>query len=97
AAGVFDRREHRPRAVLVGGEPIASGLWQQLLDTDGIAFHNLYGPTEATVDAALCRIAPPRLIARLGGALAGVQVHIVDDTLRPVEPGVVGELCIAGA
>jgi non-ribosomal peptide synthetase component F len=56
---------------------------------------NTYGPTEATVIATCADLHPgePVTIER---AVPGYRVLLLDDSLRPVAPGVVGETCIGG-
>lgn len=61
---------------------------------------NNYGPTECTVVATSGIVAsepgrdrPPSI----GKAIDGVEVHVLDATLRPVAPGVEGEIWISGA
>ncbi|MET8014843.1 amino acid adenylation domain-containing protein, partial [Streptomyces sp. NPDC005266] len=63
----------------------------------GRAFHNEYGPTENTVDVT-CWTAPAELpgTVSLGGPIANVRVYVLDEFLRPVPPGVTGELYVAG-
>ncbi|MFF4764786.1 amino acid adenylation domain-containing protein, partial [Streptomyces sp. NPDC001292] len=63
----------------------------------GRAFFNEYGPTEATVDVT-CWTAPDALpdAVSLGGPIANVRVYVLDEWLRPVPPGVTGELYVAG-
>ncbi|KJS57647.1 hypothetical protein VM95_38345, partial [Streptomyces rubellomurinus] len=58
---------------------------------------NVYGPTESTVAATvsgsgLSGSATPSL----GKAVLGTRLYVLDPGLRPVVPGVVGELYIAG-
>jgi amino acid adenylation domain-containing protein len=57
-----------------------------------------YGPTEATVfstlHAASSQHSPERM--PLGSALTGVRIHVLDDQLRRVPDGEVGELYIGG-
>ncbi|MCO5973403.1 non-ribosomal peptide synthetase [Actinoallomurus soli] len=83
--------------VLVGGEALPSGLARALLDR-GCAVRNLYGPTETTIWSTGTEIdqataaRPP-----IGRPLANTRVYILDDALRPVPPGVPGELYIAGS
>src|SRR5690606_33638767 len=60
--------------------------------------HNLYGPTEAAVDvsywpaSAEDRSAP----VPIGFPVWNTRLHVLDARLRPLPPGVVGELYIAG-
>jgi len=61
--------------------------------------YNNYGPTECTVLATsgLVRSAvdtakPPAI----GRPIPGAEVHIVDEQMQPVSPGMPGELCIGG-
>jgi amino acid adenylation domain-containing protein len=94
----------RMKAVLFGGETLdtapvrrtwAHGRPQQLL--------HVYGPTETTTFATAHRIteadvaeAASRRIP-IGRAIAATQVLVLDATMRPVPPGVVGEVYIGGA
>jgi amino acid adenylation domain-containing protein/non-ribosomal peptide synthase protein (TIGR01720 family) len=61
-------------------------------------FHNEYGPTEVTVDVTSWTC-PPRIPdeVSLGRPIANVQVFVLDEFLRPVPPGVLGELYVTGA
>lgn len=61
---------------------------------------NAYGPTECADDVAhhVVRTAPPLDAARvpIGTPIDGVTLHVLDDALRPVPVGEVGELCVGG-
>lgn len=61
---------------------------------------NLYGSTECTSNA-LCYEVPDRDLVGdrvpVGTPIDNVSAFIVDETLKEVAPGAVGELCIAGA
>ncbi|MEV4021180.1 amino acid adenylation domain-containing protein, partial [Nonomuraea angiospora] len=65
----------------------------------GVAVFNGYGPTEATTFAARYRVPAGFTggIVPIGGPMAGVWLRVLDDGLRPVAPGVAGELYVAGA
>ncbi|MFT4124653.1 MAG: amino acid adenylation domain-containing protein [Gordonia sp. (in: high G+C Gram-positive bacteria)] len=81
------------RLVFVGGEPLP----QALADRWSARFRlvNVYGPTEATVTATAAVQQPGRPV-RIGRPLDGVGCRILDGHLRPVPPGVVGELYLLG-
>ncbi|MET8803367.1 amino acid adenylation domain-containing protein [Streptomyces sp. NPDC004546] len=56
---------------------------------------NLYGPTEATIAATAGRLVPGAP-SHVGTALANTRTYVLDQWLRPVPPGVAGELYLAG-
>lgn len=58
---------------------------------------NLYGPTEATIFASGHRLDGARGDSvPIGKPVYGARLEVLDTTLRPVVPGVVGELYISG-
>ncbi|MET8091479.1 amino acid adenylation domain-containing protein [Micromonospora sp. NPDC005220] len=79
---------------LTGGEALASDLARRLVTLDGLVL-NLYGPTEITVAATGTEIDGAAPVT-IGGPIAGARVYVLDPALRPVPPGVPGELYIAG-
>ncbi|WP_326841079.1 amino acid adenylation domain-containing protein [Streptomyces sp. NBC_01558] len=91
------------RAVLCGGEPLPVSLTERVEQRWGVDVHNLYGPTETTIDAVAHRwkagsaaVAGEGTVP-IGGPVDNIRVHVLDTALRPVPPGVTGELYIAGA
>ncbi|MER8187219.1 amino acid adenylation domain-containing protein [Kitasatospora sp. NPDC094015] len=93
--GLLDSAEHRPLLFLVGGEAVGEALWTRIRETEGVLGHNFYGPTEYTVDtlgAALDESPTPFV----GRPIGNTRVYVLDARLRPVPPGVPGELYIAG-
>lgn len=94
--GLFETRRRRPHVVALGGEALGEQLWEQLAALRDISVWNLYGPTETTVDSVMGRVtfgASPHL----GSSVAGSRARVLDARLKPVAPGVTGELYIAGA
>ncbi|MEU5523806.1 non-ribosomal peptide synthetase [Streptomyces sp. NPDC047860] len=86
-----------PLRLLVGGEPMTSALWAELTTLGarrGIRAWNLYGPTECTVDTTAAAVSGSD--PHLGEPLPGVRCHVLDEWLRPVPAGEVGELFVAG-
>ncbi|MFG3191577.1 amino acid adenylation domain-containing protein [Streptomyces omiyaensis] len=80
--------------VLTGGEALPAPL-AGLLTAHAAQVVNLYGPTETTIWSTLADVAdaPPPSI---GTPLANQRVRVLDPALRPVPPGVAGDLWIAG-
>ncbi|GLW12940.1 hypothetical protein Misp01_80680 [Microtetraspora sp. NBRC 13810] len=90
ACGLLTEGGHRPAVVAVGGEAVPEPLWTRLRETPGLVARDLYGPTECTVDAYV------RREDGTGGPPLGDRVYLLDGMLRPVPPGVTGELYLAG-
>jgi amino acid adenylation domain-containing protein len=63
----------------------------------GRRFFNAYGPTEVTVCASWAECAGGEGTPPIGRALTNTQVYVLDGALRPVPPGVAGELYVGGA
>ncbi|BDH12172.1 non-ribosomal peptide synthase/polyketide synthase [Streptomyces hygroscopicus] len=94
-AGLLTDPRHHPRLLMLGGEAVGPALWRDLAALPDVAAYNFYGPTECTVDALACRIdGTGRPV--VGRPLANVRAHVLDHRLRPVPPGVGGELYLAG-
>ncbi|MEU9575642.1 amino acid adenylation domain-containing protein, partial [Streptomyces massasporeus] len=95
-AGLVRDPGTRPRILALGGEAVGTALWRELADTPGVTGYNLYGPTETTVDALTTRTTET---ARplIGRPVTNACAYVLDERLRPVVPGVAGELYLAGA
>ncbi|MFC5143639.1 amino acid adenylation domain-containing protein, partial [Streptomyces aureoversilis] len=81
------------RSVVVGGEACSVDLVRRW--SAGRRMTNLYGPTETTVSATISRPLSGESYP-IGAPLAGTRTYVLDEFLRPVAPGVRGELYIAG-
>ncbi|MEC3914683.1 thioester reductase domain-containing protein [Nocardia sp. CDC160] len=95
AAGLLAPGAYRPGVLALGGEAVGQALWSALREAPDIDVYNLYGPSEATVDATWARLADTE-IPVIGSAVSGVRSEVLDERLRPVPPGVPGELYLAG-
>ncbi|WP_338675067.1 amino acid adenylation domain-containing protein [Streptomyces sp. SCSIO 30461] len=96
AHGLLATPESTPATLVLGGEAVPDALWQRIQAEPAVSGHNFYGPTECTVEALTVRMtaAPTPVIGR---PLDNVRAYVLDRRLRPVPPGVTGELYIAGA
>ena len=87
--------------LVIGGEALTG---EQLVAWraahPGVAVINEYGPTEATVGCVAARIAPgepvPAGPVPIGTPTWNTRALLLDAALRPVPPGVVGELYVTG-
>ncbi|MFC4065338.1 non-ribosomal peptide synthetase, partial [Actinoplanes subglobosus] len=93
-AGLLDG-EHRPAIVALGGEAADPRIWQALRDADGVTGVNLYGPTECTVDTLMAWVADSETPS-VGRPIGNTSAYVLDSWLRPVLPGVAGELYLSG-
>ncbi|WP_169823294.1 non-ribosomal peptide synthetase, partial [Aldersonia kunmingensis] len=82
-------------SVVVGGDVCSPDLVARF---GAVArFHNSYGPTETTIVTTLTAPLTDPNAVTLGGLLPGVRALVLDARLRPVAPGVLGELYLAGS
>ncbi|MET9398881.1 amino acid adenylation domain-containing protein, partial [Kitasatospora sp. NPDC002965] len=86
---------HRPPVLLLGGEGVPPDLWAELRGHPDVRVVNYYGPTEFTVDALVAGTADADGPV-IGRPLDNTRAHVLDARLRPVPPGVPGELYLAG-
>ena len=83
--------------VMTGGEALSPALAAALTGA-AAKVSNLYGPTETTIYSVGVDLAPDHTgTPPIGRPLAGNRALLLDPALRPVPPGVVGELYLAGA
>ncbi len=91
-----DWQGHRAITMLCGGEALPRVLADRLIDK-GAALWNVYGPTETTVWSSAWRVEAGEAAISIGSPIANTRFYVLDDQLRPVPIGVVGELFIGGA
>ncbi|WP_276568220.1 non-ribosomal peptide synthetase [Xanthomonas euroxanthea] len=104
AVDEFRRLALHLRLVIFGGEALRfSGLrrWIERHGDTTPELVNMYGITETTVHVTQRRVvdvdAQQQPASLLGQALPHLAIHILDESLRPVEDGTPGELYVAGA
>ncbi|MEU8652065.1 amino acid adenylation domain-containing protein [Streptomyces sp. NPDC048737] len=85
------------RWIEVAGEAFPAALANRVVDLlPGCGVHNLYGPTEASVEVTAWQHVPGADRVPIGTPVWNTQVYVLDAALRPVAPGVAGELYLAG-
>ncbi len=95
-AGLLGAGGHGPAVLALGGEAISEAMWAQLRALPGLSTYNLYGPSECTIDAMSCRVGE-HARPTIGVPAGNMRAYVLDDWLRPVGTGTVGELYLAGA
>jgi amino acid adenylation domain-containing protein len=87
------------RRTVCAGETLPPELRDRFAELGGSGLHNLYGPTETTVYSTFrdCSGDAPGSALPIGRPMANTRVFVLDRFLRPVPPGVEGELYVAGA
>ncbi|KDF01162.1 amino acid adenylation protein [Mycolicibacterium aromaticivorans JS19b1 = JCM 16368] len=82
-------------ALIIGAEACPTTLMDQW--APGRVMINAYGPTETTVDVALSSpLTAGSGAVPIGPPISGAALFVLDGWLRPVPPGAVGELYVAG-
>ncbi len=85
------------RWVQVSGEAVPAALLDRFTGHFTAEFHNLYGQTETSEVAAWeGRTSPSLVRVPIGRQIGLYRLFVLDEALRPVPPGVPGELCVAG-
>ncbi|MFE9450309.1 amino acid adenylation domain-containing protein [Streptomyces sp. NPDC006739] len=83
------------RTLVVGAEACPGELVARW--APGRRMANAYGPTESTVCATISAPLSGDQAPPVGRPVAGTRARVLDAWLRPVPPGAVGELYLAGA
>jgi amino acid adenylation domain-containing protein len=99
--------EHDPdllssvRTLLVGGDVVSPAAVATALDhVDSDTVLHMYGPTESTLYATyepVWVVDPHSASLPIGRPVGNTTAYVVDEALRPVPPGMPGELVLGGA
>lgn len=92
------------RFLFCGGDvlPMATlRLFEEKFGGRGVTLMNQYGPTEAAVDVSCWRNEEQRLpdevsSVPIGKGISNARLYVLDEEMKPVPQGVVGELYIGG-
>jgi amino acid adenylation domain-containing protein len=89
------------REVITGGDVVSPGAVRRVLQTcPHTRVRATYGPTETTLFATDHPIGRDEDLSRgvpIGRPLDNTRAYVLDEALEPVDPGVVGELYLAGS
>ncbi|MFF4599723.1 amino acid adenylation domain-containing protein [Amycolatopsis sp. NPDC001319] len=87
--------------VWTGGEAVSVDAVRRVREVcPDLDIINAYGPAENTTFAtvhAVTQVSPNQTTVPIGRPVAGTQIYVLDERLRPVPVGVAGELCVAGS
>lgn len=84
------------RHLFSAGEALPATLAEELIGNVDTLW-NAYGPTETTVCGLCTEVRPPyRDPLPIGVPIPGFQAHVLDENLRQVPEGRLGELCLSG-
>lgn len=86
------------RHVWCGGEVLTPGLFARFRRQLATTLYHGYGPAEATIGVShvIYRNTAERIATSIGRPNPHTQLYVLDDDMRPVPPGVGGELYAAG-
>ncbi|GAC66290.1 amino acid adenylation domain-containing protein, partial [Gordonia soli] len=85
------------RLLFTSGEALTVPTAQSVLAAlPAIGLHNLYGPTEAAVDVTGHQVLAGETTVPIGRPVPNTTAMVLDNRLRPVPPGVAGELYLGG-
>jgi amino acid adenylation domain-containing protein len=92
-------RDTSLRRIICSGEALSGKVAARCAAALDADLYNMYGPTEASIGFTFRRYRPGGRAAAsvpVGRPIANMRVYLLDDRLRPVPAGVVGELYAAG-
>jgi amino acid adenylation domain-containing protein len=94
--------EHFPktdlRVICCGGEVLPSKLASEFIEKTGARILNVYGPTETVILASVfeCKKEMNYAVLPIGRPIDNTQIYVVDNQLKLLPVGVIGEIVISG-
>ncbi|QJC51349.1 amino acid adenylation domain-containing protein [Paenibacillus albicereus] len=88
----------RLSVLMIGAEPLAPSLLAKLREATDACIFNLYGPTETTVWTSVQEVTalPSGETITIGTPIGGAHMLVLNNKLKLVPTGVIGEICIGG-
>ncbi len=87
--------ETTPVKVICGGEALPMELAQRILNFAS-SLWNVYGPTETTIWSTIKQITADDQVISIGRPIDNTSIYILDESLKLLGPGIVGEIYIGG-
>lgn len=84
------------KKVLLGGEATPAALVHRIRQVFKGELYNMYGPTETSIWSTTYPVREFGVTVPIGLPIANTQVFVLNDSLKPVAPGDLGELFIGG-
>ncbi|AUX32071.1 MULTISPECIES: non-ribosomal peptide synthetase [Sorangium] len=85
------------RRVFAGGEALARSTRDRCFAVlPSTELVHTYGPTETTIDVTQWPCARASDVVPIGRPIGNASCYVVDEDLRLIRPGAIGELCIGG-
>lgn len=99
-SSVGDLRERLPalRTWICSGEELPADLQARFFECCDAQLYNFYGPSEASIEVSTwhCTREHKTSPIPIGRPIGDTQLYVLDKTMRPVLPGMIGELYIGG-
>lgn len=97
--GLSDGLPSSMRVACCGGDVLSPELAARYLRETGARLFNVYGPTEAAIFATAweCERRPAGAALPLGRPIDDTRIYVLDERLRPLPLGVMGDVFIGGA
>ena len=87
--------ENTPIKVICGGEALPLELAGRIIPR-ATSLWNVYGPTETTVWSTIKQVKAADKVISIGRPIDNTSIYILDKYLKPLAPGVAGEIYIGG-
>ncbi|WP_018599297.1 non-ribosomal peptide synthetase [Mycobacterium sp. 155] len=84
--------------VPIGGEALPGEIADKFHATFDALLHNFYGPTETVLNCTRYKVEGKQgaRVVPIGTPKINTTIHLLDEALQPVAPGVIGEIYIGG-